>query len=53
MAAGSLLVTEAGGCVGDYAGGDGFLDIGEIVAGNPAIYAQMVPRLKGYSRTIR
>ncbi|AKC70139.1 inositol monophosphatase family protein [Pandoraea oxalativorans] len=50
MAAGSLLVMEAGGRVGDYAGGDAFLNIGEILAGNPAVYAEMVPKLKGYSR---
>jgi myo-inositol-1(or 4)-monophosphatase len=51
MAAGSLLITEAGGLVGDYTGGADFLRIGEIVAGNPKLYAQMVPMLAGYSRT--
>jgi myo-inositol-1(or 4)-monophosphatase len=51
MAAGSLLITEAGGLVGDYAGGADFLRVGEIVAGNPKLYAQMVPLLVGYSRT--
>ncbi|VVE74523.1 inositol monophosphatase [Pandoraea captiosa] len=50
MAAGSLLVTEAGGRVGDYTGGADFLRLGEIVAGSPAVYGQMVPRLAGYSR---
>ena len=53
MAAGSLLVTEAGGRVGNYAGGDDFLHVGEIVAGNPALYGQMVPRLASYSRSPR
>lgn len=53
MAAGSLLITEAGGCVGDYAGGGDFLRLGEIVAGNPAVYAQMLPKLAGYSRTVQ
>ncbi|MFM0354371.1 inositol monophosphatase family protein [Paraburkholderia nemoris] len=51
MAAGSLLITEAGGLVGDYAGGSDFLRLGEIVAGNPKLYAQMVRMLTGYSRT--
>ncbi|MGA9914626.1 inositol monophosphatase family protein [Paraburkholderia sp.] len=51
MAAGSLLITEAGGLVGDYVGGSDFLRLGEIVAGNPKLYAQMVPMLTGYSRT--
>ena len=53
MAAGSLLITEAGGCVGDYTGGGSFLRLGEIVAANPAVYEEMVPRLQGYSRAGR
>ncbi|MGF6599577.1 myo-inositol-1(or 4)-monophosphatase [Paraburkholderia sp. GAS448] len=51
MAAGSLLITEAGGLVGNYTGDSEFLHVGEIVAGNPKIYAQMVPILTKYSRT--
>jgi myo-inositol-1(or 4)-monophosphatase len=51
MAAGSLLITEAGGLVGNYTGDSDFLHIGEIVAGNPKLYAQMVPILSRYSRT--
>jgi myo-inositol-1(or 4)-monophosphatase len=53
MAAGSLLITEAGGLVGNYTGDSEFLQIGEIVAGNPKIYAQMVPILSPYSRTAK
>ncbi|ODP34124.1 inositol monophosphatase family protein [Pandoraea sp. ISTKB] len=53
MAAGSLLITEAGGRVSDYAGGDAFLHLGEIVAANPAVYDEMVPMLRGYSRTVQ
>jgi myo-inositol-1(or 4)-monophosphatase len=51
VAAGSLLITEAGGLVGNYTGDSDFLHIGEIVAGNPKIYAQMIPVLSRYSRT--
>jgi myo-inositol-1(or 4)-monophosphatase len=51
MAAGSLLITEAGGLVGNYTGDSDFLHIGEVVAGNPKLYAQMVPILSRYSRT--
>ncbi|MGH8781182.1 inositol monophosphatase family protein [Paraburkholderia sp.] len=51
MAAGSLLITEAGGLVGNYTGDSDFLHIGEIVAANPKVYAQMVPLLSRYSRT--
>ncbi|RKP50405.1 inositol monophosphatase family protein [Trinickia fusca] len=51
VAAGGLLITEAGGLVGNYTGESDFLRLGEIVAGNPKIYAQMVPILSPYSRT--
>jgi len=51
MAAGSLLVTEAGGLVGNYTGDSDFLHVHEIVAGNPKVYAQMIPILSRYSRT--
>lgn len=42
LAAGCLLITEAGGLVGDLAGGDDYLKTGNIVAGNPKIFAQML-----------
>jgi len=45
MAAGSLLITEAGGLVGDLEGNTGFLESGNILAGNPKIFAQMVQLL--------
>ncbi len=37
VAAGSLLVTEAGGIVTDFGGGKGFLSTGNIIAGNSAL----------------
>lgn len=49
VAAGSLLITEAGGLVGNYTGDADFLDRREIVAANPKIYAQMIPILSRYS----
>ncbi len=42
VAAGSLLIIEAGGLVGDLAGEGGYLRGGQIVAANPRIFAQMV-----------
>ena len=42
LAAGSLLVQEAGGLVGDFAGESGYFDSGEIVAGNPKVFAQLL-----------
>ena len=50
MAAGSLLVTEAGGLVGNYTGEANFLDQAECVAANPRIYAQLVSTLGKYSK---
>ncbi len=51
IAAGSLLITEAGGLVGDLRGEDGWFESGNIVAGSPKIFAQMLrviaPHLRG------
>ena len=41
-AAGSLLVTEAGGLVGDFSGADNHLETGNVVAGSPKVFAQML-----------
>ncbi len=49
-AAGSLLITEAGGLVGNYSGEADFLHLGEILAGNPKLYAQMIPVLGATAR---
>jgi myo-inositol-1(or 4)-monophosphatase len=51
MAAGALIVTEAGGLVGNYRGEEGFMESGEIMAANPRIFAQMANILSKYSRT--
>jgi myo-inositol-1(or 4)-monophosphatase len=48
-AAGSLLVTEAGGLVGNFTGDADYLFRREIVAGNPKIYGQLVQMLTPYS----
>jgi len=42
MAAGCLLIEEAGGLVGDPLGGQAHLDSGLLVAGNPKIYAELL-----------
>ena len=42
LAAGSLLVQEAGGLVGDFAGDSGYFESGEIVAGSPKVFAQLL-----------
>ncbi len=42
IAAGCLLVQEAGGLVGDFEGNDSYIDTGNIVGGNPKIFAQIL-----------
>ncbi|MFN3752252.1 MAG: inositol monophosphatase family protein [Thiobacillus sp.] len=42
IAAGSLIAQEAGALVGNFLGDEGFLDSGNIVAGNPKVFAQML-----------
>ncbi len=46
MAAGALMVKEAGGLVGDVTGGENHMQTGHIVAGNPKLFADLL-------RTIR
>ncbi len=52
VAAGSLIVSEAGGLVGNFTGEADFLYQREVVAGNPKIYAQLVQTLTPFSRVI-
>jgi len=48
VAAGSLLITEAGGLVGDLEGENQYLFGGEVIAANPRVFAQMVKLLAPY-----
>ncbi|MBK7547792.1 MAG: inositol monophosphatase [Rhodoferax sp.] len=50
VAAGSLLITEAGGLVGNFTGDADFLEQKECLAGNPKIYGQLVSILGKYSK---
>jgi len=43
IAAGAVLVREAGGVVSDFFGGDTFLRAGNIAAGPPPVHAEIVP----------
>ena len=45
IAAGALLVQEAGGLVGDPDGGETHMASGNIVAGNPKVFRQMIGTL--------
>jgi len=50
VAAGSLLVTEAGGLVGNFTGEADFLEQRECLAAAPRIYGQMAGLLGKYSK---
>ena len=45
VAAGSLLVLEAGGLIGDLAGEGDYLHGGQVIAATPKVFAQMVQAL--------
>ncbi|EED32601.1 inositol-1-monophosphatase [gamma proteobacterium NOR5-3] len=46
MAAGALLVREAGGLVADFDGAENFLDSGDIVCGNPKCFKAVLQATK-------
>jgi len=50
VAAGGLLVTQAGGCVGNFLGAADFMDTQECLAGNPDLFAALGRMLAPYSR---
>jgi myo-inositol-1(or 4)-monophosphatase len=53
VAAGSLMITEAGGLVGNFTGEADFLYQREVVAATPRIYGQLVQTLTPYTRVIK
>ena len=48
MAAGTLLISEAGGLVGDLTGGDSYLQTGNLIAGTPKVFSQLVQTIDTY-----
>src|SRR6185436_16594348 len=48
VAAGSLLVTEAGGRVTDFSGGDRWLERGNIVGAPPGVHADLMKLIARY-----
>lgn len=48
IAAGVLLVEEAGGLVGDLSGGMDYLETGNIVAANPKVFKAMLQKIKPF-----
>jgi myo-inositol-1(or 4)-monophosphatase len=53
VAAGSLMITEAGGLIGNFTGEADFLHQREVVAGTPKVYGQLVPLLAPFTRIIK
>ena len=47
IAAGVLLVREAGGFISDFASRDRALDSGDVVAANPSIHGELIRKLRG------
>lgn len=48
VAAGSLLILEAGGLIGNLSGEGDYLHGGQVIAGNPRVFAQMVQVLSPF-----
>lgn len=48
VAAGSLLVKEAGGMVSDFKGKDDYLKTGHVISANPKLFKQMLESIKPY-----
>lgn len=46
IAAGALLVKEAGGMIGDIHGGENYLETGNVVAGTPKIFKHLLQTIK-------
>ena len=46
MAAGALLISEAGGLVGGLTGETNWLESGHIIAGNPKIFSQLLQQVE-------
>jgi myo-inositol-1(or 4)-monophosphatase len=53
VAAGSLIVTEAGGLIGNFTGESDYLYQREVVAATPRIYSQLVQILAPHTRVIK
>ncbi len=49
VAAGSLLITEAGGIVGDFKGESEYIYHGDVLAGSPKIFGQLVTLLSPFA----
>jgi len=51
IAAGALLVSEAGGLVGDAQGEPGYLESGAVIAGTPKVFMQLMQTIEPFVPT--
>lgn len=49
MAAGLLLIQEAGGLVSDFSGGYGYLESGDVVTGNPKCFKALLQAIQPHA----
>lgn len=49
IAAGALLITEAGGIIGNFSGDSDYLHVGDVLAGTPKVFGQMVNALQAFA----
>jgi myo-inositol-1(or 4)-monophosphatase len=49
LAAGALLIEEAGGRVSDLEGGNDYLTRGNLVAGNPSLHAELLTAVRAHA----
>ena len=52
VAAGSIIIKEAGGIITDFGGGPDYLATGNIVAGTPALHGDILKEVKGVFREV-
>ena len=52
IAAGSLIIREAGGRISDYKGTDNYLESGNVVAGNPKVYGALSKLLAPHAKDL-
>jgi len=50
VAAGALIVREAGGIVGDYSGDEHYLENGQIIAANPKVFSEMLRKIQLHTK---
>ena len=50
FAAGSLMITEAGGVISDFSGGDQWFERGNVVGATPEVHRELVTLIARYTR---